>query len=132
MGLPQSVRTSASARVQIVDLKMENQAGGVCHLSLAGKISQTAVDSQSDQLSRLIGNANMNQKILVSLQQTDYIDSSGIGWLLATDKKIRDAGGRLILHSVPLDIQHVFGLMKLNAVLKIAKDKEHATSIATE
>lgn len=115
-----------------MDLKLENQSGGTCHLSLAGKISQTAVDSQADQLSRLLGNANMNQRILVSLEQTDYIDSSGIGWLLATDKKIRDAGGRLVLHSVPLDIQHVFGLMKLHAVLKIARDKEHATLIASE
>lgn len=115
-----------------MDLKLENQSGGMCHLSLAGKISQTAVDSQSDELARLLGNSHLNQKILVSLEQTDYIDSSGIGWLLATDKKIRDAGGRLVLHSVPLDIQHVFGLMKLNAVLKIAKDKEHANSIVSE
>lgn len=115
-----------------MDLKLENQVGGVCHLTLAGKISQTAVDSQADHLGRLLGSANMNQKILVSLEHTDYIDSSGIGWLLAADKKIRDAGGRLVLHSVPLDIQHVLGLMKLNTVLKIAKDKDQATSIATE
>jgi stage II sporulation protein AA (anti-sigma F factor antagonist) len=115
-----------------MQLKLDSQQDGICHLSLAGKISQTAVDGHSDEMSRLLGNANLNQQVLVSLQQTDYIDSSGIGWLLATDRKIRDFGGRLILHSVPLDIQHVFGLMKLHAVLKIAKDKEHATSIATE
>jgi anti-anti-sigma factor len=111
-------------------LTLDKQADGVCYLTLAGKISQTAVDGQADELSRLLGMAHLNQQILVSLQQTDYIDSSGIGWLLAADKKIRDCGGRLILHSVPLDIQHVFGLMKLNVVLKIAKDQAHATSIA--
>ncbi len=115
-----------------MQLKLDSQLEGICHLSLAGKISQTAVDGHADELGRLLGSANMNQKILVSLQHTDYIDSSGIGWLLATDRKIRDCGGRLILHSVPLDIQHVFGLMKLQVVLKIAKDKQHATSIATE
>ncbi|MCA9159253.1 MAG: STAS domain-containing protein [Planctomycetales bacterium] len=112
-------------------LTMENQADGVCYLSLAGKISQTAVASQADELSRLLGISNLNQQILISLQQTDYIDSSGIGWLLATDKTIRDCGGRLVLHSVPLDIQHVFGLMKLNKVLNITKDKAQATSFAT-
>lgn len=112
-------------------LTVENQAEGLCFLTLAGKISQTAVASQADELSRLLGVSNLNQQILVSLQQTDYIDSSGIGWLLATDKMIRDCGGRLVLHSVPLDIQHVFGLMKLNKVLNITKDKAHATSFAT-
>lgn len=111
-------------------LTLDNQEDGSCYLTLAGRISQTAVDGQNPQLSHQLGLAHLNQKILVSLQQTDYIDSSGIGWLLATDKQIRDSGGQLILHSLPLDIQHVFGLMKLNTVLKIAKDREHATSIA--
>lgn len=111
-------------------LTLENQANGNCYVSLAGKISQTAVAGQTQELSQQLGVDNLNQKILVSLQHTDYIDSSGIGWLLATDKQIRDSGGQLILYSLPLDIQHVFGLMKLNTVLKIAKDKEHATAIA--
>ncbi len=111
-------------------LTLENQANGNCYVSLAGKISQTAVAGQTLELSQQLGVENLNQKILVSLQHTDYIDSSGIGWLLATDKQIRDSGGQLILYSLPLDIQHVFGLMKLNTVLKIAKDKEHATAIA--
>ncbi len=111
-------------------LTLENQADGNCYLSLAGRISQTAVNVPQAQLSEQLGVDSLNQKILVSLQQTDYIDSSGIGWLLATDKQIRDSGGQLILYSLPLDIQHVFGLMKLNTVLKIAKDKAHATAIA--
>lgn len=115
-----------------MNLTLENQAGGISQLTLSGKISQNAVDGYADQLNRLIGAANLNQKILVSLQKTEYIDSSGIGWLLATDKKIRDAGGQLILHSVPNDIQQVFGIMKLGMVLKIARDKQHAHTIATE
>jgi stage II sporulation protein AA (anti-sigma F factor antagonist) len=113
-------------------LTLESQASGICSLQLSGKISQTAVESQSDELCKILGESNFNQKILVSLQKTDYIDSSGIGWLLATDKKVRNSGGRLILHSVPLDIQHVFGLLKLDMVLNIAKDKQHANSIAAE
>ncbi|MCA9133324.1 MAG: STAS domain-containing protein [Planctomycetales bacterium] len=115
-----------------MNLTIDSQTGGLCHLSLAGKISQTAVDHSADELCKVLGEAHYDQQIIVSLRQTDYIDSSGIGWLLATDKKIRAAGGRLILHSLPLDIQHVFGLLKLNTVLKIAKDKQHAIEIATE
>lgn len=111
-------------------LTLEDQADGKCYLSLAGRISQTAVGGQDAQLTQQLGVENLNQKIMVCLQQTDYIDSSGIGWLLAADKQIRDSGGQLILYSLPLDIQHVFGLMKLNSVLKIAKDKVHATAIA--
>lgn len=113
-----------------MNLKIENRDNDVYHLSLSGRISQTTVGSQVDQFSELLGEANYNQKILVSLKNTDYIDSSGIGWLLATDKKVRSAGGTLILHSVPIDVQHVFGLMKLHKVLNIAKDKNAACATA--
>lgn len=111
-------------------LTMENQSEGVCHMSLSGRISQTSSGAKFDQLSQLLGESNYNQNILMSLKDTDYIDSSGIGWLLATDKKIREAGGRLVLHSLPIEVQHVFGLMKLNRVFEIAKDKQQACSLA--
>lgn len=111
-------------------LKIDSQQAGCCNMSLSGRISQTTLGGQADQLSQLLGESNYNQNILLSLRETDYIDSSGIGWLLSTDKKIRNAGGKLVLHSVPLDVQHVFGLMKLHKVLAIAKDQQDATSTA--
>ena len=109
-----------------MNLKIETQGDGVCQMSLSGRISQNTPGLNLDLLSQMLGESNYNQKVLVSLQHTDYIDSSGIGWFLATDKKIRSAGGTLVLHSVPVDVQHVFGLMKLHKVLKIAKDKQAA------
>jgi anti-anti-sigma factor len=113
-----------------MNLKIDSQSEGVCHMSLAGRISQVSNASMSQELSQLLGEANFNQKILISLRDTDFIDSSGIGWLLATDKKIRSAGGELVLHSLPLEVQHIFGLMRLNKVLTVAKDKEQATAVA--
>lgn len=113
-----------------MNLTIENQQDGRCEMALSGRISQTTLGGQHDQFSQLLGEANYAQAILLSLRDTDYIDSSGIGWLLATDKKIRSAGGKLVLHSVPIDVQHVFGLMKLHKVLCIAKDQEDALSTA--
>lgn len=114
-----------------MNLTIESQAEGRCDMALSGRISQTTLGSQHDQFSQLLGEANYAQNILLSLKDTDYIDSSGIGWLLATDKKIRSAGGKLVLHSVPIDVQHVFGLMKLHKVLCIAKDQNDAAQSAT-
>ncbi len=111
-----------------MNLTIDTQDDGCCFMSLSGRISQTTVGNHLDQFSQLLGEANYNQNILLSLSETDYIDSSGIGWLLATDKKIRECGGRLVLHSVPMDVQHVFGLMKLHKVFDIAKNREEACS----
>lgn len=112
-----------------MSLKIESQGDGVCHLSLAGRISQVSNSAISEELSQLVGASNLNQKILLSLQKTEFIDSSGIGWLLETDKKIRAAGGAFVLHSLPLEVQHVFGLMRLNKVLTVAKDRHQADAL---
>ena len=112
-----------------LDLRIDSQDDKVCHLSLSGRISQTLLGSSGDQLSQLLGEANYDQNILLSLQKTDYIDSSGIGWLLATDKKIRAAGGKLVLHSLPSDVQHIFGIMNLNTILNVVKDKQQANQV---
>lgn len=113
-----------------MNFKIESQGNGICHMSLSGRISEVANSSMTDELTQLLGESNFNQKILLSLKDTDHIDSSGIGWLLATDKKIRACGGELVLHSLPLEVQHVFGLMRLNKVLKVAKDRQHANTVA--
>lgn len=114
-----------------MNLRIDSQSNGMCHMSLTGRISQTTLTNQADPLQQLLGEANFGQQILLSLRQTDHIDSSGIGWLLATDKKLRQAGGGLVLHSVPNDVQHVLTLMRLDKVLHIAKDKTQAETLAS-
>ena len=114
-----------------MSFKLEGRGEGIYYLALHGRISEVSNSAMSEELTQLLGESNFNQKILLSLQDTDHIDSSGIGWLLATDKKIRNAGGELVLHSLPLEVQHVFGLMRLNKVLKVAKDRRHADTVAT-
>lgn len=101
-------------------------------MSLSGRISQNGEANPEETFRKFLGESNFNNKVLLSLKQTEYIDSSGIGWILSTDKKIRAAGGKLVLHSLPLDVQHVFGLMKLQLVLNIAKDRAQAESLAQQ
>ncbi len=120
----------SNAKRMTMNLKIDSKADGICFMSLAGRISQISNSSMSEELAKLLGESNFNQKILVSLRDTDFIDSSGIGWLLSTDKRIRAAGGELVLHSLPLEVQHIFGLMRLNKVLTVAKDKQHAQTVA--
>ncbi|RMF38920.1 MAG: anti-sigma factor antagonist [Planctomycetota bacterium] len=110
-------------------LKLDEQENGIFKISVHGRVSQTAVEDCATQLPQLIGPDNLGSKILLSLHGAEQIDSSGIGWLLSMDKQVRQAGGELIIHSVPLEIQHVFNLMKLGKVLKIAKDARAATQM---
>jgi anti-anti-sigma factor len=109
-----------------MNINVENQSDGICQIAIQGKIRATGDATQTDELLHALGEGTFAQKILLSLQQTEYIDSSGIGWLLAADKRIRQSGGRLIVHSIPKDVKHVLTLMNLDRVLTLANDRKHA------
>ncbi|GIW97400.1 MAG: hypothetical protein KatS3mg111_0733 [Pirellulaceae bacterium] len=113
-------------------LRLDKQDDNLFFISVHGRISQTAVEDCAARLPQLIGESNLCKTILLNLRGAEQIDSSGISWILNLDKQIRQAGGKLILHSVPLDIQHVFNLMKLNRVLTLVKNEAEALSLISE
>lgn len=109
-----------------MNLSIDSRVDDVCQLSLSGEITKTVVASHQDPFSQLLGQDELNLTILLSLEHAKYINSSGIGWLIETNKKIREAGGILVLHSLPPDIQSIFVIMRLEKVFTLAKDLECA------
>ncbi len=68
--------------------------------------------------------------MLLNLEDSNYIDSSGVGWLLRCNKRFREAGGRLVLHSVPPLALQVFQVLKLDKLFHVAADAETARQSA--
>jgi anti-sigma B factor antagonist len=58
-------------------------------------------------------------KIMLNLQDLDYIDSSGIGTLIKITKALRAAKGDLVLINVSDDIKKVFSLVKLERMINM-------------
>jgi anti-anti-sigma factor len=77
-------------------------------------------------LEQALGTDCYKRKVLLSLQKSCYIDSAGVGWLVMSHKRFRDAGGCLVIHSIPPMIGHVFRLLGLCTVLTMADDETQA------
>jgi anti-sigma B factor antagonist len=56
-------------------------------------------------------------QFVVDLRRTNYIDSAGLGALVATRKKVVARGGEMWLANVNADLQMLFSLTKLDAFL---------------
>jgi hypothetical protein len=78
----------------------------------------------------LLGEQGYSGLTLLSLADTEFIDSSGLSWLLECHQKFSDAGGRLVIHSVPPSVMDTLMMMRLELVLNVAED-EAAASIWT-
>jgi anti-sigma B factor antagonist len=67
-----------------------------------------------------------NRKILIDFSRTGYIDSSGLGALVALAKRAREVGGELRLSGLNEDLRSLFELTKLDTLFAIADTPEQA------
>ena len=68
--------------------------------------------------------------LLLDLGAADFIDSSGLSWLLMWHKRYASAGAKLVLHSIPPMVGDVLRMMRLDSVFNIAADEKAARAIA--
>jgi anti-anti-sigma factor len=102
---------------------------GVRRLACSGDVTMLDVHG-ADPLEALLGPDGFGRTVVLDMGQTTYIDSAAVGWLFGLHRKFNQAGGRLILHSIPPLVDQVFQLLKLPTVLHVASDEAAARALA--
>jgi len=64
--------------------------------------------------------------LIINLAQTEFLDSSAIGTLVALCKQAREKGGNLWLTNLPVSIGQVFALLRLDQFFEICPTVEEA------
>jgi anti-sigma B factor antagonist len=63
------------------------------------------------------------KKIVLNLEQVDFIDSSGVGELVSSFTAVRNAGGDLKLLNLTKKVQDILNVTKLYTVFDIKDDE---------
>jgi anti-sigma B factor antagonist len=66
------------------------------------------------------------RRFLIDFAQTGYIDSSGLGALVALARKVREEGGDLRLSGLNEDLRSLFELTKLDTLFAISDTPDQA------
>ncbi len=86
------------------------------------RIAAAELHGGDDAISGQLGVSGFAQTVFLDLSRTMYLDSAGINWLLNSNRRFREAGGTLVLHSLtPMALQ-IIRLMRLDRVFQIADD----------
>lgn len=91
-----------------------------------GDITQDSLAAGREMFADTFGDAVYGRRVALSLADTGFVDSSGVGWLLRCHKRFQESGGALAIHSVQPMVTQVFNMLKLNQVLILAKDDQVA------
>lgn len=104
----------------------------VVALRCEGQITLAHIKPGLDHLEQAAGMGAYNRCVLIDLEKTTYIDSAGVGWLMACHKRFKSYGGRMILHSIPPLVQQTLDLLKLHRIFSLAADEASARRLSQE
>jgi anti-sigma B factor antagonist len=88
---------------------------------------QLVVGNRNDTLNGVGGLLEKGERrFLIDFAQTGYIDSSGLGALVALARKVREEGGDLRLSGLNEDLRSLFELTKLDTLFAISETPDQA------
>jgi len=111
-----------------MELRVLSDDEDVLRLEAIGAIVEVQPLPESDPIGQLLGNRPHAPAVLLGLERTRYIDSSGLAWLVTTHRRLGEAGGKLVLHSIPPNIVDLLKMMRLDDVFNLADDESAALS----
>lgn len=102
-----------------MQLAIAREDGQTVEVAVTGQITQREIDPLRDPLVELLGPNAYGREVRLDLREATYMDSSGVGWLLLCHKRMRQAGGRLVLVDPHPVVANVLRILKLDRVLSI-------------
>ncbi|XAM01100.1 STAS domain-containing protein [Phycisphaeraceae bacterium D3-23] len=100
---------------------------GIAVLACSDQLDGLAMTADGNApLKQVLGETCYTKRVALDLGETGYIDSAAIGWLLSSHKSFKDAGGRIVIHSLQPGVQRVIDMMRIGSVLEIAPNQEQA------
>ena len=91
--------------------------GGITRLALKGRLDPTTVGELDAWIGRVI--AVGAKKVLLDLEELEYVSSAGLRVLLQAAKKIGVAGGRLLLCEPQRSVKQVLDIAGFSSMMAV-------------
>jgi len=100
------------------------ETDGVSVMDFTGNLDTNTSPAAENEVDRLLEGGS--EKILFNFMNLNYISSSGLRILLATAKKMKISGGKMMVCSLNDTVQEVFDISGFASILDLASNEEEA------
>ena len=112
-------------------LTVQSENGDAVLLRIEGRVSQRDVEVDDPIVGRL-GENVYSRRLVVDLSEVASLDSSGVNWLLVSQKRMHEEGGKLVLHSLSPIANNVLKVLNLHSVFQVADSEAAALRMLGE
>ena len=92
-----------------------SRAGSTTTIAVSGELDIASVPALDTQLRAAAREA---VRVVLDLRSLEFVDSSGAALLVSTYRRMRQAGGRLLLVRGPFEVQWLLELMRVDRELE--------------
>jgi anti-anti-sigma factor len=100
-------------------LSLASDDGQLVCVTVTGRVTQEAFGPIHEPVAQLLGPGAYARQVQLDLRDVSYMDSSGVGWLLTCHKRMKEAGGKLILFSPQPIVGNLLRMLRLDMVLEV-------------
>jgi anti-sigma B factor antagonist len=104
--------------------------GDVDVVAISGRLDATTAGDVRDRIGELTQTSPV--KVVVDLENLEWIDSSGVGALISLYKRARTAGGDVKVAGLQSQPKEIFRLLRLEAALEVFDDVAAAVAYLTK
>ena len=103
---------------------LEEKIGEVQVLRLKGRLDAPSAKDFKDKINSLVKEENV--KFVIDMGAVDFIDSSGLGSLVASLRSVNKSGGDIKISALQNQVRAIFELTRLHRVFGIYEDSRAA------
>jgi len=112
-------------------LSLTSEDDLLVHVKCEGEIREEDFSAAVEPMEPLLASrGGFRRKVLLDLERTTIIYTSGMSWLLACNKRFVHEGGMLVLHSIPPMVDQSLRLVGFQKILHCASDPASARALA--
>lgn len=106
-----------------MDIQLRS-VGTVSVLDFSGNLDTNSSPVAESKVNSLLEKGN--HEILFNFDELNFISSSGLRILLATAKKLKISGGRMVVCNLNETVQEVFDISGFSSILNLASTEQEA------
>lgn len=108
-----------------LSFELKDAEKGYVVLSIIGDLTMWSLPAAKEEIQKLYDAHKV--KVVLDLERTSYIDSSGLGFFIGTLKKLKSADGDLLLINLNTYILGIFQMLHLQEIIDLYQDLTEAS-----